>query len=194
MATSIATTDGITMDELTAFAEVTTSQIENNLQTLYDLAMATGDELLSTSVQKIFNHTMELKTTTYNAIDTVAGVNAFAQEIMSQRDQVVHELQVLNTALDKYDSYHPKVGKLIEDLSDEQWQQWLDDSEEQLRDKVQFKLSSMMILPSQVKRGKHIDVTALVIGAFTGQYHLDDQSDDLLRQFIQSLIEQEAIS
>lgn len=194
MASSITTTDEFTMEELARFAEVTTGKIESNLQTLYDLAEVTGDELTLTRVHNIMNHALELKTTAHNAIDTTAGIEAFAQEVMSQRDQVIHELQVLNTALEKYDSCHPQVGKLIDDLSDEQWQQWLDDKEDDLRDKVQFKLNHMMILPSQVKQGKHVDVTQLVIDAVTGQFHLDDQSDDLLRQLVLSLIEHEAIS
>ena len=191
MATDITTQNGITVTELSQFAELTTSQIESHLKVLYDLAEATGDDMNTEQVESVWNKALELRTTADNAIDTAIGIREFAQEIKTQRDQVIYELKELTTALERYDSSNPKVGKLIEDLSDEQWQQWLDDNEKEVYDKVQFKLTSMMILSGQVRNNKYIDVVQLVIDAFTGQFHLADEPEDLLRQFIQSLIKHE---
>ena len=191
---ALVTQEEFAASNLAQFAEASTGQIEAHLGVLYDLAESTGDELVKSQVQSVWQNALELKTTADNAIDTAVAARELAKAAQKQRNQVIDELSALSTAMEDFDSGNPKVEQLMEIVSDECWQQWLDDDEREIYDKVQVLLTSMMILSGQVKNGKYIDVTRLVIDAFSGQVILDEQSEDLLRQFILSLIEHEAQS
>ncbi len=189
---ALVTQEEFAASNLAQFAEASTGQIETHLGVLYDLAEHSNDELLKSQVQNVWQHTLKLKTTTDNAIDTAVAARELAKAAQTQRNQVIDELSALSTAMEDFDSDNSKVEQLMETVSDECWQQWLDDDEREIYDQVQVLLTSMMILSGQVKNGKYIDVTRLIIDAFTGNFILDDQSEDLLRQFIASLIEHEA--
>lgn len=181
----------ITTNNLAQFAQASIAEIETHLGVLYDLAEATGDELVKTQVNDVWQSATALRQTTETAIDTAAGAKELAHAFLEQRDKVIDKLTALNTSIEHFDSSNPAVNKLMQEVSEESWEQWLEENEKETYDRIQIKLTSMMILTGQMNDNRYVDVTQLLLDAITGQYIVDDQSDDLLRQLVKSLLNHE---
>ncbi len=189
--TAIITQDNFNASDLAQFAQASIGNIETHLRVLHDLAESTGNELVKTQVNDVWQSATALRQTAETAIDIAVGGRELALALQEQRDTVIDKLTALNTSIEHFDSDNPAVSKFMEEVSDECWEQWLEENERETYDRVQIKLTSMMILTGQVRDNRYIDVTQLLIDAVTGQYHLDTQSDDLLRQFVDSLLDHE---
>ena len=100
---ALVTQEEFAASNLAQFAEASTGQIETHLGVLYDLAEHTNDELVKSQVQNVWQHALELKTTTDNAIDTAVAARELGKAAQELRNKVIVELSALSTAMEDFD-------------------------------------------------------------------------------------------
>lgn len=180
----------IPTDNLEQYAEASTNQIENHLDVLYQLAVHDDNELVQQQVQNIWQNTQQLRTTANTAIDTAVAARELARTVQEQRNQVIEELSVLQKAIDTMDIDHHKVNYLMEAVTEECWEEWVDEADSAMYNEIWTTLNTIGIEGIQVIDEKILDVVRLLLNSITGKVIGKPKSEELLKQLIKSLIEE----
>ncbi len=177
----------ITTDNLEQYAEASTTQIENHLDVLYQLAVHDDNELVKAQVNNVWQNAQQLRITANTAIDTAVAARELAKTVQEQRNQVIEELSALQKAIDTMDMDHVKVNYLMDAVTEECWEEWVDELDQDMYNNIWATLNTLGIEGIQIVDEKILDVVRLLINSITGKIIGNQQSEGLLRQLVTSL-------
>lgn len=180
----------VTTDNLEQYTEASTTQIENHLDVLYQLAEHDNNELVKEQVNNVWQNALQLRTTANTAIDTAVAARELAKTVQQQRNQVIEELSTLQKAIDTMDMDHAKVNYLMEAVTEECWEEWVDELDSSMYNETWTTLNALGIEAIQVLDEKILDVVRLLLNSITGKVIGKPKSEELFKQLIESLIEE----